>query len=480
MPVFTVAERGKIQQISFPTTLDTIEVDYPSQWFSKERNKPVVTIFNTTAALAFSEYRSMLISKSWNDKVVCSFMVMVILENSDKFSVEETEEWKSFKRHFVDKNAKLPEGKIAWKINPLILVDLNIEENQKVPDNVLPSTAETRLSDFVSLIAMYRRAIANQTESNYGALVSTKINNLLQGQKGVLKADSINVLAGFVSHTNLSIDYKKIIAAIDCFFHKYPDLEMAYLRIGTLPSRYKGLSALSSLGLIAHSLGLTIEQLGLFIFTDPIAEDYKRLGREGQEIEDLDGYFPYQSDFGLVKKSAYSVAVNPTLYLWLHTIGCMLGLPRSYNAKMPLNPCDILSTINTAVATALLLGRGGDLRPFAEDDATAKSYYDQYTSSRQQPTDSGTTSEDEANPEESTMQPGQKRRKTPKPKKQKPTPINDTVIGKRANQVLKYLSDNQGLSDDDRALLRKKFAQGKGANKNSVGRYLYDTFHHTN
>lgn len=60
------------------------------------------------------------------------------------------------------------------------------------------------------------------------------------------------------------------------------------------------------------------------------------MSKVGEEAGESTSYFPYQSDMGLVKKSAYSTVINPSYFFFVHGVGALLGLERSRNARMNL------------------------------------------------------------------------------------------------------------------------------------------------
>lgn len=78
------------------------------------------------------------------------------------------------------------------------------------------------------------------------------------------------------------------------------------------------------------------EDAAAWISYAPIALDLIRMSKIGEEAADGSSYFPYQSDFGLVKKSAYSTVINPSYFFFVHGVGALLGLERSRNARMNL------------------------------------------------------------------------------------------------------------------------------------------------
>ncbi|KAG8179928.1 hypothetical protein JTE90_025253 [Oedothorax gibbosus] len=112
------------------------------------------------------------------------------------------------------------------------------------------------------------------------------------------------------------------------FLSRFPNCAAAKIRICTIPSRYRGCTVLTSLRQLAEIMGMKLGELIFFCFTDPLLNDVVRIGKEGEGIDVTDGYSPYQQDFQMVERTAYSVTANPTLFFWIHVIGCFLGEER--------------------------------------------------------------------------------------------------------------------------------------------------------
>lgn len=104
-----------------------------------------------------------------------------------------------------------------------------------------------------------------------------------------------------------------------------------------------------------------------WIFLPTMAAEVARLGREDQESGNGSSYFPYQSDMGLVQRSAYSSNANPYLFHWIHILGSLLGHRRSINARFNFEGA--LSDLNSnAILMAWAFSKGGDLKPQYSQD----------------------------------------------------------------------------------------------------------------
>lgn len=103
----------------------------------------------------------------------------------------------------------------------------------------------------------------------------------------------------------------KMVAAVDMFFNKFPDHEYNALKVCTLRSRFRDCTALLSIGYFSSLVSLEHESDALdWFLTEKQADEAVQMMNPDQELTQEDSYFPYQSDFRLVKKTYYSSAKN--------------------------------------------------------------------------------------------------------------------------------------------------------------------------
>lgn len=108
-------------------------------------------------------------------------------------------------------------------------------------------------------------------------------------------------------------------------------------------------------------------------------------------IRKVDSYFPYQSDIGLVTKSAYLSNANPYLFTWIHILGTLLGHRRSQNARFIFEGSYADVTLN-AVLIAWVYARGGELTP--QFEKTGQDYGKDIITASEEEKDDQLTAED--------------------------------------------------------------------------------------
>ncbi|AEI17630.1 N gene product [Kotonkan virus] len=222
-------------------------------------------------------------------------------------------------------------GKKGENCNPLSMFNI-IEEDDKLIDGTKNPKATPEDDKWMALavISMYRLGrTTNQTHRN---TVITKLNAQMQG----ISKDAIPMidLPSLQSSWVANQDFCKIVAGIDMFFNKHKMNDWAYLRFGSIPSRFKDCSALLSLGHICDVTGMDLTEFLDWIFVGTVAKEVVGMMKEGNEIDNAYSYTPYMMDMGLSLKSPYSSTVCPGTYTLVHMIGTLLFSDRSKHAKM--------------------------------------------------------------------------------------------------------------------------------------------------
>jgi len=75
------------------------------------------------------------------------------------------------------------------------------------------------------------------------------------------------------------------------------------------------------------------------------------IGKEGEEFDKEDSYFPYMRELKLSKRSPYSSTGNENVHNWIHFFCALLGSDRSYNARI-VNESGLTIMMNLALFAA--------------------------------------------------------------------------------------------------------------------------------
>lgn len=164
-------------------------------------------------------------------------------------------------------------------------------------------------------------------------------------------------------------EFIKIVAMYDMFLYRFPDVEMASARFGSISSRYRDCAALLSIGFVSKLVGLPTAELADWIFVNSVADELEQMIADSDYLESLNefSYFAYQADFGLVNKSAYSSVTNPGTFFWLHIIGALMGSKRSMMARKNTD-VNITNLTTNGIIVAYAHKRNITLcKPFTQD-----------------------------------------------------------------------------------------------------------------
>lgn len=127
-------------------------------------------------------------------------------------------------------------------------------------------------------------------------------------------------------------EFRKIVAVVDMLLIKVPTHDFSNFGVATLNARYSQCGALSTMGYIWDLLGWTKEDFVQFIWHEGTANEMANIMEGEEELDNPDSYLPYCSALGLVSSCVYSASNNPYFTIFAHTIGSLLGNPRSQNA----------------------------------------------------------------------------------------------------------------------------------------------------
>ncbi|UXL90867.1 MAG: nucleocapsid protein [Alxa tick rhabdovirus] len=456
---FLVDDTITAARLTLPTvTVDTQPI-YPSEYWAAvgAERRPPVSHWNMTPQVAYHYFMAMLNQGSWEDVTVCTFMISVMAEHEEQFRATAPGDWISEGVTILGANQQ------GTPLNILHLVVPAGGAPPNPPENVMtPSDPQSRLRMFWCLVMLYRKALTAAMDPTYGAQIATRLNNFFKVGVYSVTQDNINTINPIVHQDKLTVGYLRLIASIDMFYFKFQNHKFSSCRIATLPSRYRGCSALTSLGYIAGKMGLDVRILALYILTRPVAVDLARIAKTGESLADIEGYFPYQCDMGLTTKSPYSLNANPTFYLWIHTIGSVLNLQRSLSAVFPQAAQDLSGTITSAAAVALHLTSTFTFNrqvALNEQDAAAIRERRHAIEARAQ------GGPDAQNPEDQGLDDLER---DPLP----PMPVEANENARQANAILENIIANDGLAQAEKLELHRKLAIARTYRANSIGRYL--------
>ena len=179
----------------------------------------------------------------------------------------------------------------------------------------------------------------------------TKMKGQLPRCKGGPYSVVTDLSSLWVSTTHWTSDqaFNGLVACVDMFFSKFPDLIHSNLCICTLQSRFKDCAALSYPLLMSQYLAIPIKDMAYWMFTAPLPWEILSVIANGEEAGQLDSYSPYIKDLNLSTRFPYSASRCVNLHHLTHMIGSLAESPRSLNAKV-IAGCNMATLANLAVA----------------------------------------------------------------------------------------------------------------------------------
>ncbi|AJG39192.1 nucleocapsid [Wuhan Insect virus 7] len=312
-----------------------VPAQYPSEYFVNNKNKPKVVL--SVKGLNVENIRAVINSGLSNNNLRLAPSLYFIYLYFLNVKTVLTKKWESFGIKFGDPNEE---------VTPWSLIDVQLDSDSGVDHPSLEGIAKSDDNWIICLLLSMHRLKSGMLDS-YREIIQKRIYDQMH-QYGYKKG---GYPSSFTSEDWAgSLDFTRMVAAIDMFLSKFPTLVQSQLRICTLTSRFKDCTALMSLGFIKEVLCLPDESEFLdWIFTAPIAAEAEAMARHGQETLEPDSYFPYQSDLRLVNRTHYSASANENIFFLIHAIGSLLHVQRSMNAKKTTDKNIINNSCNAKI-----------------------------------------------------------------------------------------------------------------------------------
>ncbi|AXQ04770.1 putative nucleoprotein [Culex rhabdo-like virus Los Angeles] len=314
------------------------EIGYPSEWFGKNPNrKPGLLVMHTEGDVRNGLHATVnqgFREGTLDHRVAVRFLFDEFCRNPGLLQ----EDWTSFGIRI---------GLKGNNVNLRSMFEVaETETAAPIMAGAAPLPDNQILKFVIAICAMYRLSLIPREE--YRTQVITNVNNLLIPLGG----DRLDMTASVENYKKWLAyqPYTKMMAAIDMMLNEFPYHIFAPARIGTIVTRFKDCSALLSTQTITKTLGLDFMEFAEWIWTTRCADQFLRLIRGGEEMDNSRSYAMYFMDLGLSGKSPYSASVNPDLHFFYHVIGVSAGLTRSRNARFVGNP-----EINNILANAMVL-----------------------------------------------------------------------------------------------------------------------------
>nr|UJG27968.1 putative N protein [Aksy-Durug Melophagus sigmavirus] len=299
-------------------------LQYPSDWFDKNRSKPPCKVPNYNH-LTFQDIQVRAVAVLRQTEPNPMYLIQFLFNAFQTIKDESATAWKSY-------HIEIGVGELT----PLSLLEISREDLDPTsggqPIEVVPTTVTKYLLGVI--VGLYRLHNAHDLIKSTVAERIEKIIGLWipPGFQPIpLNQDSPRFM--LVLHSNLN--FTRLICALDMFLHRFPNNEFAKLRVGTIVTRYAGCSILSDLIYFSDLFGKELDDMAEWAFHNGLHKEYKQIFKtQTEEMNEIYSYFPYMMGMGLSEKSPYSASSNPHLHFLIHCVGIMLGMPRSINSQL--------------------------------------------------------------------------------------------------------------------------------------------------
>lgn len=331
-----------------------MNVQYPAEWF-KKKIKPAAALKTVTLNLA--ELGLLVVGGLKHIKLTLDTALAFLYMAFKEKPTECREAWTSF---------GIEIGAVKEEITPWNIVTIT-DGGVHVPTEIAVNEEERWELPAIIMYVLCLYRIAKITNTDYRDALEARMCDQIIGMGG--KRVSFNGAANTYGAWVRNPEFCKVIAAIDMYLYHFKSHEYAPLRIGTLGSRYKDCAGLNSMSYAGRILGKTTSDLFEWMFVRGIVENVNQMVIEDQETCVLSSYFPYQSDMGIVDKSAYSAVANTHFFHWVHLFGSLLGHRRSQNARFTYEG-NLQDLSLSAILLVWAFSQGGELAVFFSADGT--------------------------------------------------------------------------------------------------------------
>ncbi|APG78751.1 putative nucleoprotein [Hubei diptera virus 10] len=330
---------------------------FPSTWFNTEGNdKPKLIIPKSNMDLKTLRASAQLFMSGAKVHIdIILEYIFVVLSNVVE---ENSHRWGSYGVAIAGEKGK---------INPFCMFLVSRTES-RATDAVVSKEALNESVDIwlcLYILSVYR--IEKITEQKYKNDTIKKM------------CDHVIMLGGttFNQYTEAAVknrswanspDFRKLIAGLDMFFHRFEANDFSILRFATIGSRFRDCAALQVYSYVSELCGFTEPgDLLHWVFNETLAEEAEAMFNNNEEYDDNESYFPYHIDMGLVARSAYSSRVSPGMHFFCNLVGALLGSERCLNARALLDK-DIPGITNNAKWVGFIFMKSPELRTFFADD----------------------------------------------------------------------------------------------------------------
>lgn len=298
-------------------------VEYPSNYFTDDRKLPVLKI-------QLSKDSDLKTARSWvlafisGEKIGPGVAVEYLFHLMSTVKGELKKPWITYKNIIV-----------VGEIDPLSLITVKTEATQKPVLLANPQILDEKYDIYLLIMIMGLYRYAN-THVQHQSAVATRIESVVApyvpSTDCVTNLDITNANQNYIKDNT---EFRALASAMDMFLERFPSNKYSKSRIGSIILRYQGCSGFADLQFFASMLNkIPVAEALVWFFSTPLKMEVRQMLGVKEDFGVNHSYFPYMLGLGLSEKSPFSVASNPSVHMLTHTLGSLMGVPRSVNAIM--------------------------------------------------------------------------------------------------------------------------------------------------
>lgn len=235
-----------------------IAVTYTSAWFRGNQLKPPLHIPATKLGLA--ELRQNVYSGIYGQNLTKSLAIAYLHALFITKPSTLTADWVSFQRTIGLNGAEVT-------LNDMMAVESPEEEIAGIDQAGVTNKCDEWMA--IYLCGIYR--INNAVRPDYKVQVSNHITDAMRKAGGPTDVSAGGIIG---LYTDFIRDrwFNALIGAIDMFLVKFPNHELAAVRVGTLTSRFKDCAILSDLLFLHKTTEMNANEFGTWIWNEKMAD----------------------------------------------------------------------------------------------------------------------------------------------------------------------------------------------------------------
>lgn len=269
-------KREQLPELVIP---ESIAVTYPSQWFQQHALKPPLHIPRTNLdlpALRQNVYAG-IYGRNLTKSLTVAYLYALFVSKPGQL----TANWVSFNRTMGLNGEEVT-------LDNMMAVETPVEDISAINQAGVTEKFDEWMA--IYLCGIYR--INNAVRADYKVQVSNHITDAMR-KAGGLGDVSAGGIIGLYTDFVRDRWFNALIGAIDMFLVKFPNHELAAVRVGTLTSRFKDCAILSDLLFLHKTTEMKANEFATWIWNEKMADQIVKVLAVNNEIDKEESNFTF-------------------------------------------------------------------------------------------------------------------------------------------------------------------------------------------